>query len=116
MKTPNQVAETKIFQGLVAFLGCGARCGAAALGELDAKSARTRAVEAVFGAKAAKWRPLAWISGGFGAESKAMERVSGAVATEMDNNGAVFRINSACFRLCRLAREPLSEIFTQIVK
>jgi len=33
MKAPNQRAKTKIFRGLVAVLGYGARCGAATSGE-----------------------------------------------------------------------------------
>ena len=56
MKTPNQGVETKIFRGIGLLLGYGARCGAETSGELGAKSARTRAVEASSGAKAAKWR------------------------------------------------------------
>jgi len=66
MKTPNQGIKTKIFRGIWLTLGYGARCGAAASGEFGSKLARTRAVEAVFGARPAKWRLLARSSGEVG--------------------------------------------------
>jgi len=87
MKTPNQGAKTMIFRGLVAFLGCGARCGAAASGEFGSESEQTRAVEAVFGARPAKWRIFARISG---AESAVMAQIWTIVGAISADKRAIF--------------------------